>query len=290
LYESIAACYYNIVSLQEQINITTRSLTNADSVLKIVKNKYDAGIVREQDVNNASINQLIVQDKLVQLKESLQQQYNSLRILCDIPAATSINITDQTREIQVNAVPKANSSLLEKQVTIQSQFLKSELRSNNLSFAPTVSVIFNQGWQMNSNEKFFDNNARWIPTQYIGLRVSMPFPLEAAKLSQSYTSKINWRISELNAAHNALQNKLSNEQINSDYVKALSSYNTNKAISELKSVNYQKSVNQYREGILSTETFLTAFTDKLTAGLNATVANANLKFTQAKININNKIQ
>lgn len=291
LYESIAACYYNIVSMQEQIVVTQQNSNSADSLLLIIQNKYNAGIVREQDLNNATINQLSINDKLFQLKESLQQQLNSLKILCDIDPATIINLSEKITNTTgtFDQVLTANSSLQEKYTLTQSQFSKAELSSNRLYFAPTVSLIFNQSWQQNSNDKFFDNS-NWIASQYIGVKFTLPFPFDATKLSQSYTSKINLKIAKINLEHNALQNKLNNQQLSIDYSKAYSTYNTSQKIAQLKASNFQKSKNQYASEILSTENLLTSFTDKLTADLNQIVAAANLKYIQSKININNSIK
>ena len=96
LFESISASYYNIISLQEQIELTEKSLLIADTLLLNMQNKYSVGIVRQQDLNDAQINKLTLADKLAQLKLSLEQQYLSLKILCDIPKTTTLIITEST--------------------------------------------------------------------------------------------------------------------------------------------------------------------------------------------------
>ena len=93
LFESISASYYNIISLQYQIKNTEQSVSAADSILLITKNKFDQGIIREQDMNNANVNLLNIQDKLIQLKLSLDQNYNSLKILCDLKVDSNLQIT-----------------------------------------------------------------------------------------------------------------------------------------------------------------------------------------------------
>ncbi|HXU26952.1 MAG TPA: TolC family protein, partial [Bacteroidia bacterium] len=95
LHESIAACYYNICSFKEQVEITTKNLSATDTLVQIVSNKFAQGLVRQQDVNDATVSKLVLQDKLNQLKISLEQQYNSLKILCEIPIGTKIGIEDE---------------------------------------------------------------------------------------------------------------------------------------------------------------------------------------------------
>ena len=94
LFESISAAYHNIVSLQEQIQLTKKSLLIADTLLVNMENKYSEGIVRQQDLNDARINKMILSDKLKQLEGSLQQQVLSLKILCDIQGNTTILIDE----------------------------------------------------------------------------------------------------------------------------------------------------------------------------------------------------
>lgn len=290
LYESISATYYNIISINAQINNVQQSITAADSILLIAKNKFNQGLIREQDVNNSTINLLNVQDKLNQLQLSLEQNYNSMKILCDFKAENSIQITESISTINSNA-KSVSSNLIEKQSQLQASYLKSELTATRLaSFSPTLSLIFNQNWQQNSNVSFTDANANKFTSQYIGVRVTVPFPLDVNRLSTNYTSKINYRIATINSAHATLQNQINNKQLDLEFLKAKSTYNTAKQVSELKDLNYQKILNQYREGIISTDILLTAFTDKINAQLNYSSAFAGLKYAESKININNKIQ
>ena len=242
-------------------------------------------------MNNATINLLNIKDKLIQVKTSLEQNYNSLKILCDLKPESSLKITENVNTGNAGSLKASSSSLLEKQSLLQSAYYKSELNNSRLtSFSPTLSLLFNQTWQQNSNIGFTDANAYKFSSQYIGLRFSVPFPFDVNRLSQNYTSKINYNISNINSSHVALQNQLNNKQLELEYQKASSSYTTSKQISDLKEINYLKSLNQYNEGIISTDILLTSFTDKINAQLNYGAAFAGLKYAESKINLNNIIQ
>ncbi|MGZ3864753.1 MAG: TolC family protein [Bacteroidia bacterium] len=287
LYESIAASFFNILSLQEQEKLMKQNLGAADTLLQIAQNKYALGLIREQDLNNTTVNQLSVKDKLTQVQASLQQQYNSLKILCDIPAGTGLVVNAPLESSSYSGELKATSTLQFKNSILQSEYARSELRANRWTMLPIVSAIYYQGWQQNSNTEFFDSKSTWIQSQYIGLRISVPFPPDANRFSQNYTAKTNYRIATLNAEHARLQNDLSNQSLNLEYDKAYSSYATSKNIYELKDSNYQKSLNQYKEGILSTDIILTAFTDLVNSRLTMVSSQSALEFAKTKININN---
>ena len=289
LFESIAASYFNIVSLQNQLVSLEKNQIASDSVLKIITNKYNLGIAREQDKNNAEINSLSVKDKLDELKASLGQQYNVMKILCDIQTNTEIKIDMVgNKETTLSAVLNTKSTLEAKQMELQTAYLRSELTANRLiTFAPTLSFIFNQAWQQSSNTGFFDANAYHYSTQYYGIKLTVPFPLDVNRLALDYTAKIGYKISQISSEHTALQNNLNNKQLELDYAKAYSGYVSSKRISELKEINYEKSMNQYKEGILSTDLLLTTFTDMINAQLVYINAEATLHYTESKIKINN---
>jgi outer membrane protein TolC len=289
LFENIALSYYTIISLQEQVEALKSSEIAADSIVHISDRKFSEGLIREQEKNNALINSLSVHDKALQLQLQLEQSYNTLKLLCDIQQDVTVTVTAETAPLSPG--PAAASSLIEKQQALQAAYLKSELRSNRLLlFAPTVSLVFNQAWQENSNTQFFDSRASKFSTQYYGIRLSVPFPLDAVRLSQSYASKINYKMAQITEEHALLQNKANNRQLELNYQAALSSYTTATQVSQLKNSNYIKSMNQYKEGILSTENLLTAFTDEINAKLISINAHASLSNAATKIKINNSIQ
>jgi outer membrane protein TolC len=291
LFESISATYYNIISISAQIKQIQQSVIASDSILLIAKNKFNQGLIREQDVNNVTINLLNVQDKLNQLQLSLDQNYNSLKILCDLKSESTLQITETISDVGNLTTKAISSNLSEKQSQLQASYLKSELSATRLaSFSPTLSVLFNQNWQQNSNTSFTDANANKFTSQYIGVRFTMPFPFDVNRMSTNYTSKINYRIASINSAHASIQNQVNNQQLDLELQKANSTYNTAKKVSELKEFNYIKSLNLYNEGLISTDILLTSFADKVNAQLNYNAAFALLKYAESKININNKIQ
>ena len=290
LFESISASYYNILSLKEQIEITQKNLYTADTLQIIMQNKYTEGIVRQQDLNDATINKISLKDKLTQLEISLNQQYYALKVLCDIPQNTDIFLTENTVYNQpFNLNLQTNNQLEHKSSLLKADLAKEELRANQLAQYPTISIVAYDGWQQNSKNQFFDPNNNWINSQYIGLRLSMPFP-DINRFTLTKSAKINKTISELDAEHTKLQNDITNITLNLDYEKAYSQFKTANQIFLLKDENYQMALNQFNESILSSDKLLIAFDDMLVSQLNYSAALANLLYTKSKIEINNSIK
>jgi len=290
LFESISASYHNIISLQEQIELTQKSLLIADTLLLNMQNKYSAGIVRQQDLNDAQINKLTLADKLEQLKLSLKQQYFSLKILCDIPETTLLTINEPTNYNQQFTLGlEVDNQLNYKSSLLKVDLANADLKTNHFMQLPTVSLVFYDAWQQNSNNMFFDKDAQWLNSQYLGLKLSMPFP-DINRFTQTKTSKINKTISVQNAEHSKIQNDNNNRQLVLDYEKAFSQFATAKQIFALKEQNYYLALNQFNMDILPSDKLLIAFNDMITSRLNYSSALANLLFLKSKIDINNSVK
>lgn len=290
LFESISATYYNVVSIQEQIEIAQQSLLIADTLLLSMQNKYLSGIGRQQDINDAQINEINLGDKLEQLKLSLKQQYLSLKILCDISETTDVIIYEPLQYDQQFSL----ELVVENQLQYKSSLLKVEqasadLKINQFVQLPTLSLVYYNAWQQNSNDRFFDNNVDWINSQYLGLKVSMFFP-DVNRYVATQTSKVNKTISIQNLEHSKTQNTYVNQQLVLDYKKSISQLSSSKLIYELKQQNYQLAFNQFNASILPSDKLLIAFNDLLNSRLNYSNALSNVLFTKSKIDINNTIR
>ncbi|MDP3915677.1 MAG: TolC family protein [Bacteroidota bacterium] len=290
IFESISAGYFNIISLNEQIEITQQNLLTADTLQMIMQNKYSEGIVRQQDLNDAMINQISLADKLEQLKIGLTQQYYALKIVCDIPETDHVVITDKLNYSQQFSIGMQASNQLQYQsALLKVEQSKADLSTNRLSQYPTVSLVAYDAWQQNSKNMFFDNNVNWRNSQYFGLRISLPFP-DINRFTLSKSSDINKTIALQNAEHTKLQENITNAQMNLDYEKAFSQFRTTKQIFLLKEENYRMALNQFKASILPSDRLLVSFNDMLVSRLNYSNSLANMLYTESKIKINNSIK
>lgn len=290
LYESLAGAYYNILSYQWQIGVTEKSLANADTLLQIMQQKQKEGLARIQDANGALANQLATQDKLQQLEILLAQQYNSLKILCDIDASTAVSVL---------AVPKlkdgfdasltASGHLQQEQSEAQKKYQESDWRAAKKWYMPTLSLVGNVAWQQTSNTQFYNSNP-WINSSYIGFKFVLPIVPDANKIATTKYGHINMIIADINMDHAALQDSINNEQLLLDYKKSFRTYELNGKIEALKEDNYHKNLDIYKEGILSATDLINSFNDWLNSGLNTVAQLANTEYAKSKIKINNSIK
>jgi OMF family outer membrane factor len=290
LYESLAGAYYNILSYTWQIDVTRNSLANEDTLVYIIQNKEKEGISRPQDVNDVLASRLSAQDKLQQLEIQLEQQYNSLKLLCDIDASTNVvvnNVTIPKTNLDVSLM--ANGNLLRLQSEKQKQYYEADLRASKKWFYPTLTLFSSFSWIQSNNNHFFDNSP-WLGTNFVGLRLTVPLLPDFTKVAAVKYDRINLEIAKNNWQHAALEDSINNRQLVLDYQKSYKSYNISAEIAVLKQDSYYKNLNIYKEGILSATDLLKAFNDWLNSNLNSVAQLANSEYAKAKISINNTVK
>jgi len=291
LFESIAACWYNILSLQEQIDITHKNVQATDTLLTIVSNKYSQGLVRHQDVNDATANKVSLEDKEQQLILSLDQQANNLKILCDIPIAEKVVLGGKLNYMpSLNAAPTVSSQLLFKASVLQTELAKADLRTNRLMNLPVVSILYSNSTYQNSNDKFFDDNphTQWLNSIFFGAKATWNLP-DVNQIVLARNARINYEIAKISMEHSKIQNDGTNAQLLSDYEKAVSQLNSFKQVWLLKEENYRMAREQYNQDVLPFDKLLLAFTDMEGTRLSYSSALANLLYLKTRIDISNKI-
>lgn len=287
LIDQVNITYHNILSYKKQLELLAKNKQISDSIYTIVKNKYNENLARQQDINEAEVNTIIIKDKIDQLQLSIDNQLLQLQILCDADKPIQVlesltNNIENKIDLKANSTQQVNNYLLQKQFNIQ------ELKSSKWSQLPTLSLVSSFNWQNNSNKKLLDANNRWINSNYYGFRLSWDLPTNVSKLTQVQTSKISLKTIQNSYQHIVLQTDIQNKQLDNDYLKAISQYSNYLKISTLKKDTYQKYKYQYQESVGSLDRLLIAQNDWIQSEINTISAQTNIEFIKNKIIVNNQ--
>ncbi|NII26096.1 TolC family protein [Pseudoflavitalea sp. X16] len=291
LLENVAAAYYNIVSLQEQLTSTIENVTTASSLLAITQNKYKAGLVKQQDVNDANINYITTKENKTQLEYLIKQQYIALKILCDIPAAEAITIVNRSPLTAFNANPSvaANTIALTNSL-FKEKIALSTWKQQKYSLYPTLSFFQSYTTQQNNTRsKLFDNSVKWIPSSYIGLRLSIQIP-SSTTITQVSKAKYDYLLAQKDTEQQKIKSDLTLQQLRTDYDKAFSQAASNQEIFLLSKENYEKYLNLYKEGLADLEQTLDRFNTMVSSHYNLVSSQVTVLAAQTKIDINNRLQ
>lgn len=290
LLESVAAAYYNVLSLQEQLSSSREILHNNDSLVLIFSHKYDEGIIRQQDLNNIQANQLLISDKVKQLENQFEIQIGILKGLCDIPLNTEMSFTEKLSLPYTNKHEPlfATATLLTLQGSMQEKYQRQVLNADKLWILPNISMVSNFVVQQNTNNHFFDNQKVYF-SNYYGLRLSMPIVPDVNKIANVRNDRINWQMARNNAQHAILQDSINNRQLELEYDKAFNTWHTTLQIERLKEDSYQRNLRIYKEGVLPSYEMINSLNDWLNAQLNTASASAAYQYAKARIIIQNAI-
>jgi len=290
LYENIATTYFNIVNLQEQLISTEKNLAAADSLFKIVENKFNAGIVKQQDLNDSKVNYLNTEENVSQIKYLLKQQYIALKILSDIPENEDIKITQKVSSEPLSSLVVENNKLTYTSFLLKEKAAKTYYNQMKSSLLPTVSAFAsNSNQQFGSQFSLFDNNVSWINSNYIGLKASWTIPT-ANSITQISKAKYDYLLARENTLHYQIKSDLELAQLSNDFEKAKSQAITNKKVLDLREDSYNKNFANYSSGVLGLDQTLNSFNSMVTSDYNYISSIINLMLAQAKIQINNKIK
>jgi outer membrane protein TolC len=290
LYENIAISYFNIVALQEELKATLLYVNAADTLYQTTYHKFEQGLVKQQDLNNIDANKINIEESVKQIRFLISQQYVAIKILSDIPENDSIEIKHTiSLEIKNESTELTENQILLNNALYRKGFAQAAYRQSIYSYFPTISFfLFQTTQQFNEQAGLFDRNVRWIPSNYIGFRLSLPIP-SSNSLSRSSRARFDNLAATNNVEKARIKSGLDSKELQIDYIKALSKYKSNSEIFALRNDSYKKNFNNYSEGIMSLEQTIESFNAMITSNYNLISSEINVLLAETKISINNKI-
>ena len=287
IYNQINTVYFNILTYQGQKEILKENITLAKKILSIVNNRYKAGITKKQDLNDAEVNLISIENNLLELENNLSQQYLALSTLFEDEINSTL-VENVWQYQNTTEILETNNQLDFEHARLQWKNGQQERRLANLQNLPIVSFISSFNWQNVSNQAFFDSTSNWINFNYIGFRLSWDFPTTVVKLSNIYNQKIKNEIFKNSFEHAKKENELKNKQLSLDYQKSVATVKNMRKIFDLKLNSFEKNQNQYNENILGLDKLLLSQKETLDSKLNLISSLAQVGFYKHKILINNK--
>ncbi len=287
IYDQLNAIYFNILSYEAQQEIIYDHIEIAQKLLQVTKNKFTEGIARKQEVNEAEVNLISLQDKLQQLEFNLQMQYQSFALFFENTVDADIRQSVWDFE-KTNEPLQTNTKLLTQNNMLQLKMAQQDLRVARYQNVPVISFTSSINWQNLSNSGLFHKDSRWTDYNFVGVKLNWDLPTNIQKLTTSKNKAYQIDILKNNVLHSDLENQNANLQMGIEYQKALNQLSNMKKIYELKKDTYEKNYNQYIENILALDKLLISQNDLLASRINLITSLANIGFNKNKIEINNE--
>lgn len=286
LYNKINSIYSNIISFNGQKEILQENLVIAENIQAIIKQKFDEGLVRKQDVNEAEVNVISTKDKLEQLDVNLKIQYQLLNLFFE--NQTNGEVTESIWNYEnSNQITQVKNNLDVENTHLQILLAKQEYKSLKYQNLPSLSFVSSFSWQNLSNESFFNSKSNNTNFNYLGLKLNIELPT-AQRIANTKNKSIQMKMLSNSEEHAIKENDIKNQQLIMDLEKAIKQSDNLKKIVDLKRDSYEKNYNQFKENILPLDKLLIAQNDLLGSKLNLVLALATISFNKNKIDINNK--
>jgi outer membrane protein TolC len=154
IYENLNVTYHNILSLKGQKDILIKNIAIAEQIKNIVTNRYQEGIARKQDVNEAEVNMINLLDKMEQLEYNIRIQEKILALFFENNTFPEISENLDVYALEnISSVSAGNAK--SRNVALQSQMLRQDIKTLQYQYYPILSFTSSFNWQNLSNDFFF---------------------------------------------------------------------------------------------------------------------------------------
>ena len=283
LFLDINAAFHNVISYDRQRVILEENLDLARKIHDVVRNRREEGIARNQEVNEAEVNVLTLENNLDQLEVNRALQTALLKLL----TRTDIRVQDGAfngGSFAASAEGHLDTDLARTRLRAAEQDVVSARKEQ----WPVLSAVSSFNWQNLGNQFFYGAGGNPIYFAYVGLKISWDLPTNAQKISHLTNKQVQWKMAENNLKMAEEQEQYANFQRSGELEKSRRQLEAQQKIEALKKDTFDKNYAQFEENILPLDQLLISQTDWLASSLNRAAGSANLKFNYHVLMINNR--
>jgi len=291
LVYNVSATYYNIQSILKQQELTQSNLAISESLLQVTSDQFKAGLATQTDVDRLTVSRDNTKATLQNNLNSLEKQYNMLKVLMNIPLESNIAVIQDEYNDNGALASQAGTGFDPAKKTNYLQVLENkrvaDLQRQNIKagYLPTVSLGANYGISgFNENANPFKNlNSTWYPSSYVSLKLSVPIFDGFSKKYQVKQKEADIKKYDVQAEQTLQQNSKdvadAYADLKSNYI-TLQSQKRNLALAQkvLDDIN-----TQYKSGLVKLTDSINSQSELQTAQNNYINALINIK--QAELNL-----
>ncbi len=268
LDQQTALYYYAALVAKSSVSLWEKDLQVADSTLKLVQQRYEQGLVNALTYNQARINVVTIKQNLNSGKQFYAQNENELKKLLAYPPEAALLLEEEPRT-DLPEIYALDQFSLNQEITlaeVEKRQAETQVKLQKSALIPKLSLNAYLGWQQFRDDFGLDfGDDAWNGYRYVGVNLSIPIFTGFSNKNKIKASKI-----ELERTQNDLQNQrnlsdLADSQLILDYQASLQNTDLAKDALELYQENSELTYQQYQEGLVSLDRYLSVFEDYLQA-------------------------
>lgn len=262
IYDSrqmVTQAYGAVLVSAENVSLLKKNLENREKNYRETKALYENGFLEEQDQDQLRMLVLTAKNAYENSLRQAKLSLNQLKFILGLPLDKEIELSDSLDDLlqsRIQADYKKNELNLDRHIDFriirtQEQASQLLLKQQKSFYLPRLTAFYS--YQQNSfgNEFNFLSDARWFPTQLVGLNLNVPIFSGFGRLRRTQQAKIELEQVEIAKEQLSVQLKVAAQKAKSDYTFAISQYQTAKENQLLAESIFKKTEIKFREGISS---------------------------------------
>ena len=256
--DSVATAYFNVLIAKENSDFIESIVRIHKDIVEEIQEKYLNGFVEDLEVDRISLilSQMEMQYANTQRQTEIAEAY--LKLIIGTPLEDEIILSDSLEQL-LNA--SVNFKLEEAQIENRLEYKMADMKirlkeldmrryqSNHL---PTVSAFASIGRNaMGVDFNAFEQDVNWYPSQLVGVKISLPIFDGLGGMAKTQQARLIYEQAKNDKNQITANLKLAFLASQSNYLNAISNYNHEQNNVILSKKIYDKTLEKYREGLVS---------------------------------------
>ena len=264
LIYNTASSYYQALTYKEKGRLLTESEKQYETMVGILKLRYEQGVVKKSEYDRARVNYNNVQSEIQANNNAYKLAINTLKNNMGLDLEASIAINDSVNKVDVSELPTTKSNGLDGNTLIDFQIdqknlelKKLDVRQKKAAFLPTLSMYGKYGGNAYGTD-FVPALSNWYDYSVIGVKATIPLFNGFKKKSQLAQSHLGLKSQELTNKLNLQTYKLDVENAATQMASSYINLKKNKETLQLAKEMMDASTVEYREGTSTLSSLLDA--------------------------------
>jgi len=271
--QTIAEAYLNTILKKLQLNLLDSSASRYAQYYKLADDKHKLETLILNDLLKTKLDY----ESAKVAAQKAAQNYNlammQLKYQLNISSEQQIILTDSIESLQKDDVINSDSTNISgrteiKQLMLQIQSNKLQLRKSRQYFLPTISLVANYTYEFQYDNFDYGKSNTWSPFNYVSLKLSLPLTgnIKNHNTIKEYHLKLEQNNFQLLQKQNDI--KYESEKVKTELLNAQTTMQSTKSNLELSTTVYQTQLEQFKLGTLTYSNILDTETSINTAGQN----------------------
>lgn len=282
-YNQLASVYYSILLTQKSLSIFNENVKVTDSLHKNAQEKYQNGILSEEDMNRVLIQHIQNEKNLEYAQANLQQLYYQFQMLLNTNETLQISGKIDEPLVLNTQISATHPDVLWQQSQVK--ISESIVKQNKSLHVPSLSMQYQYNYNWATNEMTNFSGVNKLPSQYLGVKLSVPLFNGFLTEEKIKESKTQLKIQQMQLESLTLNQQKEDQTLELQFKQTGNTLAKNKEILELQQKNDAHTENKYESGIIGLDERMTKYNDLLMAQYNYLQSLTDFSLAQYKIYI-----